>query len=93
MLWLCEPARLHGRLARAAELGAIAGLAGATLMTANYYLMAGKTLPWLNTGAPFDEGLSLDGLLTLITAGLLAAHLAALRRGGEARAELSGHLA
>lgn len=84
-LWLAGPERLSGRWARLVQVGVIAGLAGATLMTANYYLMAGKTLPWLNPAHPFDEGLSLDGLLTLVTVGLLAVHLLALRRASAVR--------
>lgn len=86
-LWLAGPERLVGRQARLLQVGVIAGLAGATLMTANYYLMAGKTLPWLNPGHPFDEGLSLDGLLTLVTVGLLSVHVLALRRATAVRAE------
>jgi hypothetical protein len=66
------PAR---RWARHLNLGVLAALVGSAVMTANYYLLAGKTLPFLNPGDPFDEGLSLDGLLTLVALGLLAIHL------------------
>jgi len=58
-------------------------------MTANYYLMAGETLPGLNPGNPFNEGLSIDGMLTLVAVGLLVVHVAPLwtratRRGRSA---------
>jgi hypothetical protein len=82
------PAR---RWTRHLNFGVAAALAGSALMTANYYLMAGKTLPFLNPGDPFDEGLSLDGLLTLIALGLLVVHVvAALRSGRTGTAENDG---
>jgi thiosulfate dehydrogenase [quinone] large subunit len=65
----------RGRWAHRLNLGVIGALLGGALMTANYYVMAGNTLPGLNPGAPFDEGLSLDGVLTLIAVGLLAIHV------------------
>jgi hypothetical protein len=71
------PAR---RWARHLNVGVLAALAGSALLTANYYLMAGKTLPFLNPGDPFDEGLSLDGLLTLIALSLLVIHVAPVWR-------------
>ncbi len=46
-------------------------LLGGALMTANYYVMSGNALPDLNQGAPFNEGLNLDGLLTLVAMALL----------------------
>ncbi len=66
------------RWARRLNLGVIGALLGSALMTANYYLMSGETLPGLNPGNPFNEGLSIDGLLTLIALGLLAIHAAPL---------------
>src|SRR5207249_4293420 len=63
------------RWARWLNGGVIVALIGGVTMTANYYLMAGNTLPGLNPSAPFNEGLSLDGVLTLLTAGLLPGHL------------------
>ncbi len=62
------------RWARRLNLGVLAALAGSALMTANYYLMSGETLPGLNPGNPFNEGLSIDGLLTLVAAGLFVIH-------------------
>ncbi len=77
------------RWARFLNGGAIAALLGGSLMTANYYLMAGETLPGLNPGNPFNEGLSIDGMLTLVAVGLLVVHVAPLwtratRRGRSA---------
>ena len=60
-------------------------------MTANYYLMSGETLPGINPGNPFNEGLGIDGLLTLVAAGLFVIHAIPLwahrtRRSGSADA-------
>ncbi len=76
------------RWARILNGGAIAALLGGALMTANYYLMAGETLPGLNPDNPFNEGLSIDGMLTLVAVGLLVVHVAPLwaratQRGGD----------
>ncbi|MDQ2832052.1 MAG: hypothetical protein M3Y74_23770 [Chloroflexota bacterium] len=67
------------RWARWLNGGVIVALIGGVTMTANYYLMAGNTWPGLNPSNPFNEGLSLDGVLTLLTAALLPSHLLALR--------------
>ena len=67
------------RWTRRLNLGVLAALLGGALMTANYYVMSGATLPGLNPGNPFNEGLSIDGLLTFIALGLLVIHLAPLR--------------
>ena len=67
------------RWARRLNRGVIAALLGGALMTANYDVMAGNTLPGLNPGDPFGEGLGLDGLLIGISAALLAVHLCAGR--------------
>lgn len=66
----------------------VLALLGGALLTANYYLMAGNTVPGLNPGAPYQEGLSIDGLATLLALALVAVHLLALR----ARAPLNRHL-
>lgn len=66
------------RWTRRLNLGVLAALLGGALMTANYYLMAGDTLPGLNPGNPFNEGLSIDGLLTLVAVGLFVIHAAPL---------------
>jgi thiosulfate dehydrogenase [quinone] large subunit len=56
------------------NLGVIGALLGSALMTANYYVMSGATLPGLDPSNPFNEGLSIDGLLTLVAVGLLLVH-------------------
>jgi thiosulfate dehydrogenase [quinone] large subunit len=66
------------RWARRVNLVVIGALLGSAVMTANYYLMAGATLPGLDPSNPFNEGLSIDGLLTLIALGLLLVHAAPL---------------
>ena len=58
-------------------LGAVVTSLG---LTANYYLMSGFTLPGLNPGTPFQEGLDIDGLLLLLGVGFLGVHLSALKR-------------
>ncbi|HVA92973.1 MAG TPA: hypothetical protein VNL71_24400 [Chloroflexota bacterium] len=77
-LWLSG--RMAAGWARLLNLGVIAALASGILMSANYAVMAGNTLPGLNPGNAFNEGLSLDSLLTIIGLGLLLVHLAATRR-------------
>lgn len=64
---------------------AMLAITGGILMTTNYYLMAGHGFPGINASAPFDEGLSLDGVLTAIGLGLLFIHLAMLRLRGTFR--------
>jgi len=64
----------------------ILALAGGALMTANYYLKDGQTFPGLDPGNPYSEGVTIDGLLTLVALGLLVAHLLALRAPRTVRA-------
>jgi len=66
------------RWAHVVNGGVLLALAGGAAMTANYYLMSGATLPWIDPHNAFNEGLSLDGLLTFITGGLFAVHLASI---------------
>jgi thiosulfate dehydrogenase [quinone] large subunit len=66
------------RWARRVNVVVIGALLGSAMMTANYYVMAGQTLPGLDPSNPFNEGLSIDGLLTLIAVGLLLLHAAPL---------------
>jgi len=54
-------------------------LAGAALMELNYYLLAGEEWPWLKTHDPFNVGLSVDGLVLLISLALIPVQLAAVR--------------
>ncbi len=65
------------RWARLLNLGVIVALVGGVLMSANYAVMGGDTLPGLNPGNPFNEGLSIDSLLTIIGLGLLVIHVLA----------------
>lgn len=81
LLWIsgCFP---MARFARHLNVFVLIALLGGLVMTLNYYLLAGHPLAdlgRLNPGAPFDEGLSLDGLLTFIGVGLLLIHLMAQR--------------
>jgi uncharacterized membrane protein YphA (DoxX/SURF4 family) len=79
LLWLSR--RLAASAwARPLTLAVMAAIAAGGLMTANYYLNAGNTLPGLDPGQPYNEGLSIDGVLTLIAVGLLVAHGLTLRR-------------
>lgn len=71
------------RWARRLNVAVLAALLGGALMTANYYVMSGATLPGLDPGNPFNEGLSIDGLLTFIALGLLVVHIAPLWRRGQ----------
>ena len=65
--------------ARRLNLGVLGALVGGTLMTANYYVMSGATLPGLDPANAFNEGLSIDGLLTLVAVGLCVIHVLPLR--------------
>jgi thiosulfate dehydrogenase [quinone] large subunit len=59
------------------NLAMIGALAGGVLMSVNYAVMGGDTLPGINAGNAFIEGLSIDSLLSIIGIGLIIAHLAA----------------
>jgi len=78
-LWMTHR-MIPRQLARLTGWGVIVALIGGALMTMNYYIMAGKTLPFLTPDHPFDEGINLDGLLTLITVGLIVIHVLLMRR-------------
>ena len=69
----------RARWARRLNWGVLLALLGGALLTANYYLMSGDTVPGLEPGKAFQEGLSIDGLATLLALALLAVHLLALR--------------
>lgn len=76
--WLAG-GRIGPNLGRLLDGALIAALAGGALMTVNYWLLAGNTLPWINSGNAFDEGISLDGLLSLVSFALLAIQIHAMR--------------
>ncbi len=78
VLWVASD-RIGEHRTRTFRFCVIASLAGSAFMTANYYLMTGGGFPWVNTGAPFDEGISIDGLLTLMAIGLIGIEVFAIR--------------
>jgi len=57
------------------NLGVLLALAGGVLLTLNYGWMAGTGFPWINPTDPYDEGVSLDTILTGIGLGLFLLHL------------------
>ncbi len=69
MLWVSGRVR-ESRWARQLSLGVILALLGGILMSLNYAVMGGDTLPGINAGNAFNEGLSIDSLLTMIGIGL-----------------------
>jgi len=75
--------RRGGGAARRLNLGVLGALVGGASMTANYYLMSGATVPGLDPVNAFNEGLSIDGLLTLVAVSLCIIHVLPLqsRRG------------
>jgi thiosulfate dehydrogenase (quinone) large subunit len=81
--------RIGGQWSRMLRPWVIVALLGSAIMTANYYLMAGNSYPWFQSSAPFDEGLSIDGLMTLVAIGLIGIELLAMRvpKAGTARLE------
>jgi thiosulfate dehydrogenase (quinone) large subunit len=81
MLWVSGRVR-ESRWAKHLSLGVILALLGGILMSLNYAVMGGDTLPGINAGNAFNEGLSIDSLLAMIGIGLLAVHLAAARTLG-----------
>lgn len=73
-LWASGQFPAH-RWTRRLNLGVLGALLGGAGMTANYYMMSGATLPGLNPANAFNEGLSIDGLLTLVAVGLGVIHV------------------
>lgn len=81
MLWLSRRFP-QARFARLLNVLVLLALLAGIAMTVNYYLLAGHLLAdlgHLHPDAPFDEGVSLDGLLTFLGVGLLLVHLIAQR--------------
>jgi predicted flap endonuclease-1-like 5' DNA nuclease len=50
------------------------------MMSANYAVMGGDTLPGLNPANAFNEGLSIDSLLAIVGVGPVLVHTLAARR-------------
>jgi hypothetical protein len=59
------------------NLAVLLALAGGVFLTLNYGWMMGAGFPWINPTDPYDEGVSLDNILTAIGAGLFLLHLLA----------------
>jgi thiosulfate dehydrogenase [quinone] large subunit len=76
LLWLRRP---HSRLAVIAGKVACLALAGAILLPLNFFFMSGDPVPWVNPGNAFNEGVSIDALIPLLSATLLVANLRAVR--------------
>jgi uncharacterized membrane protein YphA (DoxX/SURF4 family) len=76
----------RARWTRLLNLGVIAALVGGVLMSVNYAVMTGNTLPGFNPSNAFNEGISIDELLTIMGLGLLAIHALAVRAQGRAPA-------
>lgn len=76
--WLARY-RFGANLVRWLDAALIAALMGGAFMTLNYWLMSGNTLPWLNAGDPFNEGIDIDGLLTLVSIALVCTQIRAMR--------------
>ncbi|HXT34969.1 MAG TPA: hypothetical protein VN837_05275 [Chloroflexota bacterium] len=75
-LWISGTLQVS-RWTRRLNLGVILALVGGVLMSANYAVLGGDTLPGINAANPFNEGLSIDSLLTIIGLGLLLVHVVA----------------
>ncbi len=83
MLWVSGRVR-ESKWAKRLGFGVMLALLGGILMSVNYAVMGGDTLPGINAGNPFNEGLSIDSLLVMIGVGLLFVHVAASRTLGPA---------
>lgn len=75
----------HARWARRLNWVVLLTLLGGALLTANYYLMAGDTVPGLAPGKAFQEGLSIDAVATLLALALIVEHLLAARARSRGR--------
>lgn len=78
LLW-ARPAWFSPGARRWLGVAVSAALLGSAFMELNYYLLAGQGWPWLMTSNPFVEGLSVDGLVMLISVALIPVELAAAR--------------
>jgi len=78
VLWVASD-RIGEHWTRVLRPLVIVALAAGAFMTANYYFMEGGGFPWVDTGVPFDEAISIDGLLTLMSIGLIGIELLAMR--------------
>jgi hypothetical protein len=76
-LWVTGASARRGK--HLLTFGVIGAVLASMLMTTNFYLMSGSRLPGLDPANAFNEGLSIDGLLTLIGAGLITAHISSIK--------------
>lgn len=79
VLWV-RPEWFSGRLRSWLGIAISVALLGSAVMELNYYLLAGHGWPWLTTSDPFVEGLSVDGLVLLISLALIPVQLIAARQ-------------
>jgi thiosulfate dehydrogenase [quinone] large subunit len=93
VLWWRRP---HGRLTLYVGGAACLALAGAVLLPLNFFFMSGSPLPWINPANAFNEGMTIDMLVPLLSVALLVANLRAVRavagRLSELRAAGDGRL-
>jgi thiosulfate dehydrogenase [quinone] large subunit len=76
LLWLRRP---HSRLTIQAGKVACLALTGAVFLPLNFFFMSGDPVPWINPANAFNEGVSIDALIPLLSATLLVANLRAVR--------------
>jgi thiosulfate dehydrogenase [quinone] large subunit len=93
VLWWRRP---HRRLTLYVGGVACLALAGAVLLPLNFFFMSGSPLPWINPANAFNEGMTIDMLVPLLSVALLVANLRAVRavagRLSELRAAGDGRL-
>lgn len=93
VLWWRQP---RGRLAVYAGGAACLALVGAVFMPLNFFFMSGSPLPWINPANAFNEGVTVDMLVPLLSAVLLITNLQAVRTAAAAlprvNSEVKGRL-
>lgn len=84
LLWIWRP---HSRLATQAGTAACFSLLGGSLLCLSYFFQNGTPLPGINTASAFNEGMTIDMLIPLLSLALLGTNLQAIRL---ARREAAG---
>ena len=92
LLWV-RPAWFPDRLRPWLGVAVAVALLGAAAMELNLYLLQGGGWPWLQPDDPFVPGLSIDGLLGLISLALIPVQLAAARPLSARRTATTGRVA
>jgi thiosulfate dehydrogenase [quinone] large subunit len=77
LLWLLRP---HSRLTIHVGKVACLALAGAVFLPLNFFFMSGDPVPWINPANAFNEGVTIDALIPLLSAALLVANVRAVRK-------------